>query len=165
MLAFAQHQKLGKIWYEKNFWSGETTITVDGIRLTRLTSFMYVYEKDDIRYTVVIHGNSFTGIKLNFSSNEPGSRPLIVPIVEPFKVYEYVIAFIATLLVCVWINIGLFFPIPILKMNAIEGVLSGVIGFIALYLAGRTEKTKARIWILVGGNILGLLVSIIISLF
>jgi hypothetical protein len=163
MLALNSHAKLGKIWYEKNFWSGKTTITVDGIELTRLNSVMYTYEKDGVKYTVVVQGNVFTGVKLVFSCNEAGVKPIVVPIVERFKVYEYLVAFITTIIVCLWINVCLFAPIPILRMNALEGVLCGVLSFVGLFLAGRTESTKLRAWIFVAENVLGLGLAVLLT--
>ena len=165
MLALNQHSKLGKIWYKQDFWSGKVTITVDDTQLVQISSNIYTYEKDGISYTVVVRGNKFTGIRLNFSSNEKGARPIVVPIVEGYKVYEYVIAFMATLIVCLWINIALFIPDKILpiKMNAILGIVPAVFALLALFYAGRTEEVKYRNWFLIIGNILGLGVSVALS--
>ena len=165
MLALNTHAKLGRIWYEKKFWSGETTISVDGIELTKLNSVMYAYEKEGVKYTVVIQGNSFSGVKLVFSTNEQGVKPIVVPIVEPFKAYEYLIAFISTILVTLWISVGMFVPWPYFKMNALEGLICGAFAFIGLFLAGRTEEDKYRITILIVANVLSLAISSLLALF
>ena len=165
MLALSSHAKIGKIWFEQNFWTGKISITVDGIPLVKLSRNIYTYERDGVRYTVIIRGNKFSGMRLNFSSNEKNATPIDVPIVEGYKVYEYVIAFISTFLVCLWINIALFIPdkyLPI-KMNAILGVVPAVFALIALFFAGRTEEEKHRNWFLVIGDILGLIVSLGLS--
>ncbi len=156
MLALNTHAKLGKIWYEKKFWSGKTSITVDGIELTRLNSAMYTYEKDGIKYTVLVQGNPFTGVKLIFSTNEQGVKPIVVPIVERYHAYEYLIAFCSTILVTLWISVGMFIPWPYFKMNAVEGVICGVCAFIGLFLAGRTEETKYRILLMLATNVISL---------
>ena len=163
MLALNSHAKLGKIWYKQDFWSGKVTITVDGIQLVQLSRNIYTYEKDGISYTVVVRGNKFTGIRLNFSSNEKGAKPIVVPIVEGYKVYEYTIAFIATLIVCLWINVALFIPKTPLRMNAIIGIVPAVFALLGLFFAGRTEEIKHRNWFLIISNVLGLGISIALS--
>jgi hypothetical protein len=165
MLALSSHAKIGKIWFEQNFWTGKISITVDGIELVQLSRNVYTYERDGVKYTVIIRGNKFSGIRLNFSSNEKGAKSIDVPIVEGYKVYEYVIAFISTFLVCLWINIALFIPDKILpiKMNAILGIVPAVFALAGLFFAGRTEEVKHRNWFLVIGDILGLLVSVGLS--
>ena len=158
MLAFNQHPQIGKIWFDQNFWTGKITITVDGITLVQLSRTIYTYEKDGVRYTVIVRGNKFTGIRLNFSWGEVGAKPLVIPIVEGYKVYEYAIAFISTFLVCLWINIALFIPyknLP-LRMNAIIGIVPAIFALIAMFFAGRTEEVKHRNWFLIIGNIIGL---------
>ncbi len=164
MLALNTHAKLGKIWYEKKFWSGKTTISVDGIELIRLNSAMYTYEKDGVKYTVVVQGNTFSGVKLVFSSNVQGSKPIVVPIVERYKVYEYLIAFCATMLVTLWISVGMFIPGSFFKMNAIEGVICGIFAFVGLLFAGRTEETRYRVLILIITNVIALGISTITTL-
>ena len=165
MLALNTHAKLGKIWYEKKFWSGKTSITVDGIELTRLNSAMYTYEKEGVKYTVLIQGNTFTGVKLIFSTNEQGVKPIVVPIVERYQVYEYLIALCATILVTLWISVGMFIPWPYFMMTAVEGGVWGAFAFVGLFLAGRTEETKYRILILVASNVLSLGIATLTTLF
>ena len=165
MLALNTHAKLGKIWFNQNFWTGKITITVDGIQLVQLSRNVFTYEREGVKYTVIVRGNKFSGMRLNFSTNEKDSKPIVVPIVEGYKVYEYVIAFISTFLVCLWINIALFIPDKILpiKMNAIMGVIPAVFALLALFFAGRTEEEKYRNWLLIIGNILGLGLSVGLS--
>ncbi len=165
MLALNTHAKLGKIWYKKDFWTGNTTISVDGIELKKLNSVMYTYERDGIKYTVVIQGNTFNGVKLVFSTNEAGVKPIVVPIVEPYKVYEYLIAFISTILVTLWISVGMFVPGTFFKMNAIEGLVCLALAFLGLFLAGRTEEDKYRIMILIITNVLSIGICTLTALF
>lgn len=163
MVALYQHAKLGKIWYEKNFWNGATTIMVDDIELTRINSLMYTYDRDGIKYTVIIQGNAFSGLKLNFSTNEKNVKPIIVPMVAPFKAYEYIIAFISAILVAVWVSVGMFVPSPILKMSGVEGLICALLAFVGLAVAGRTEEAKYRMFILIITNILGLGISVLLT--
>ena len=104
MLAYNSHAKIGKIWYEKTFWSGKTSIMVDGIELTQLSSTLFTYEKEGVKYTVIVKGNSFTGISLNFSSNQQGSVPIIIPMVEGIKMYQYVLSVISFVILALWLN-------------------------------------------------------------
>lgn len=163
MIVLRQHAKIGKIVYEKKFW-GTAKITVDGIELTKLNSTMYTYERDGIRYTVIIQGNAFSGIKLNFSSNEKDVKPIIIPIVEPFKASEYIVAFISTILITLWVSIGMFVPGSFFKMTAIEGLIGGAFAFIGLLIAGRTNETGHRILILIITNLLGLGLAVLTTL-
>lgn len=162
MLAFNSHTKIGKIWYEKDFWSGKTTITVDGILLTQLSPTLFTYEKDGLKYTVTMRGNDFSGIRLNFTSDEKDAKTIIIPMTEGIKGYEYLISLISFIVLGLWYSIAFLMPeTNILNLDVVHVGIAVALAFVSILLATKTEKTGLRLVFYIVSNVISFLVPII----
>ena len=166
MLAFNSHSKIGKIWYEKDFWSGKVTITVDGILLTQLSPTLFTYEKDGVRYTVTLRGNDFSGIRLNFTSSDTDAKTIIIPMTEGIKGYEYLLSLISFIVLGLWYSIAFLMPeTNILNLDVIHVGISAVLTFVSLLLSTKTEKTGLRMLFYITSNVISILIPIISLMF
>ena len=162
MLAFNSHSKIGKIWYEKDFWSGKVTITVDGILLTQLSPTLFTYEKDGLRYTVTLRGNDFSGIRLNFTSSDKDAKTIIIPMTEGIKGYEYLLSLISFIILGLWYSIAFLMPeTNILNLDVIHVGISGALAFVSLFLSSRIETNGLRLVFYIVSNIISFLIPII----
>ena len=166
MLVFNSHANIGKIWYEKDFWSSKATITVDGIMLTQLSPTLYTYEKDGVRYTVTRRGNDFKGISLVFTSSVKGAKTYVIPMTEGIKIYEYALSLIAFVVLALWYSFAHLIPeIDILDLDVVKIGIAGVLAVISILLATKTEKTKLRLGFYAITNALSFIIPLILLLF
>ncbi len=162
MLAFNSHTKIGKIWYEKDFWSGKTTITVDGILLTPLSPTLFTYEKDGLKYTVILRGNNFSGVRLNFTSDDKDAKTIIIPMTEGIKGYEYLISLISFIVLGLWYSIAFLMPeTNILNLDVVHVGIAVALAFISLFLSSRTETNGLRLVFYIVSNVISFLIPII----
>lgn len=158
-------EKFGEIVYEESFWTGRRKISINGKQLTKVGRTTFAYVENDVTYSVVVLGNFFTGVKLVVSNSTNPNEKEFIKVVEGFKWYEFIFAFIGFVFVIAWnlvpVEIYIYFPTI---GGAIGGALSVAFGLGGMYFASKVKKWWARILIILAGSVIGILACWIIGI-
>lgn len=119
-----QHEKLGEIVYEENFWTGKKSLQVNGVRLQKTNKKTFVTESGEY---YVINGNYIQGAVL--AAGEETVR-----LTQPVKWYEIVLSVLPFLLIMVWGNVVALCEIVPVVGGLIGGGISAVLSCLNLFI-------------------------------
>ena len=142
MRSIMQHETLGPIVYEENFWTGKKNILINNTPLIKQKKKLYLYSDGTTSKTVHVMGNFVTGTKLVIDGET-------IEITPRAKWYEIACSIFIFALNMIWGNsVALCSIFPIVG-GAIGGGISGIIAMGNL-LAMKSVKSvalKLVIWL------------------
>ena len=135
------HSEFGKIVYEENLWTGSKNISINGVKLSKIskTSFKMNLENED-SYYVTIEGNFFKGTRLRIK----GKTVIVSP---STKWYEYILAILPLALVLIWGNSPTLCRIIPVIGGATGGAIGGVLMCLSIILMKETRNILIKILI------------------
>ena len=151
MQVTVNHNFFGTITYTESFWTGKKEIYFGQFPLVKQSKNTYLMPGGDPNAVVTVKGNFLTGVSLVLGSETIRLTP------AP-KWYEWVLALLPLIFICVWGNsvpLCMIFPI-------VGGALGGAIGGLAfvfgLLFMKKTERIAYKL--LIG---LGIFVAAVLS--
>ncbi len=143
-----KNEKYGIIKYNESFWTGKKELNIDGKNFFKVAKNKYSYGQGDDLITAIIKGNMLTGVTILIENDE-------IEVVRKTKVYEYILAFLPFILICIWGNSQTLCSIFPVVGGAIGGAISGGMSIVSLMFM---KKQKSFI-----GIILVSLISLIVT--
>lgn len=130
--------KFGKIVYEESFWSGKKRVTINGIKLKKVSKTTYTGIVNEQVVKVTIMGNFLRGCYLYVDDE-------YYLISEAAAWYEYVLGMLPLLLVIIWGNsVTLCSIIPVVG-GAIGGAIAGLASAISLFVMKKMPNFLLKI--------------------
>lgn len=151
------YQKYGEILYEEASWTGKKSVSIQGVPLQAISKNTFSYNRDGNSTTVLIKGNSVTGVALSIEDDT-------IQLVPAPKWYEIVFSAIIFLFVLIWGNsVTLCSIFPIIG-GAIGGLISAVFAIINLNIIRKKENVGIKALISLGFLVLTVLVCFVIAM-
>lgn len=138
MYSTVENEKYGIIKYNESFWTGKKELNINGKTFFKIAKNKYSYGQGDDLITAEIKGNMLTGVNILIDNDE-------IEVVRKTKVYEYILAFIPFVIICIWGNSQSLCSIFPLVGGAIGGAISGGVSFTALILMKKQKSFIATL--------------------
>lgn len=133
-----QHERLGELTCEENFWTGKKNLYINGQKLDNPAKNVFQTPEGE---TITLKSNFFRGTTANIGSES-------IVLVAPCKWYEYILSLLPFLLIMVWGNsVALCEIIPVVG-GAIGGLISGLCVGINLVACRKVKNIFLKILII-----------------
>lgn len=142
MRSIVQHETIGSIVYEENFWTGKKNIFINDTPLVKQSKKLFLYSNGIENKTVHVTGNFVAGTKLVIGGET-------IEMVPSAKWYEIMCSIFIFVLNMVWGNSVALCTIFPVAGGAIGGAISGLIA-VANLLVMKSVKSvalKLAIWL------------------
>ena len=142
MRSIMQHETLGPIVYEENFWTGKKNIFINNTPLVKQNKKLFLYSNGTTSKTVHVTGNFVTGTKFVIDGETIEMTP-------GAKWYEIACSVFIFVLNMIWGNsVALCAIFPVVG-GAIGGGISGIIamGNLLAMKSVKSVAVKLAIWI------------------
>ena len=136
-------EKYGIIEYYENFWSGKKKVSINGNLMTASSKLSFQTKIDGVDVKALLLGNMFNGMTLKIDEEKFEVYPAS-------KWYEYVLAILSLVLICVWGNSKALCSILPVVGGGIGGGISGASAFISLVLMKKVSNPLYKILIGLG---------------
>lgn len=148
------HETLGEITYDENFWTGKKKLYINGDELRKMGR--NIFQTLDGK-TAVLKGSYFTGLKLLIDSES-------IAFGVACKWYEYVLSILPFILIMIWGNSLKLCEIFPVVGGAIGGGISALCGFTNLYFIHGTKNILFKILISLATLLITVLICYLIAL-
>lgn len=151
MKEIIQHEDLGTIEYNENFFTGKKSLSLNGVQLEKQGKNTFVFEKEGQRYFGAVSGNFLTGAKLSLDGK-------ITQLVKPCSWYEITLTAILAVFFIVWGNVVSLVELLPLAGGAVGGAIAGLMAAGSLICMKMVKPVWAKIliWIAFAGATLGI---------
>lgn len=142
MRSIVQHETIGSIVYEENFWTGKKNIFINDTPLVKQSKKLFLYSNGIENKTVHVTGNFVAGTKLVIGGET-------IEMVPSAKWYEIMCSIFIFVLNMVWGNSVALCTIFPVAGGAIGGAISGLVA-VANLLVMKSVKSvalKLAIWL------------------
>lgn len=137
------HNFFGTITYTESFWTGKKEIMIGQIPLVKQSKNTFLLPGGDPNAIVTVKGNFLTGVSLVWGNET-------IPMTPAAKWYEWVLALLPLIFICVWGNsVPLCMIFPIVG-GALGGAIGGVAFVCGLLFMKKTERIAYKLLIGLG---------------
>lgn len=139
------------LYYEENLWTGKRTILYYGTPLKKLSYNKYLYERNGLKETFEVNGNSLVGVKIKMFDRQ-------IKVIRPLNWYEILLS------VLVFVSFFVFSGFSnSVWLGALLGGIGGSICVTNLFLVKLSNNIWQKILLSIVMIGLGLLLSYIFT--
>ena len=148
---------VGELSVTENFWTGSKTLSLNGVKLQKVSKKQFSCRLGEQILDIFIDGNFLTGLKCTVNGKT-------YKVTEAAKWYEYVLAIVPFVFIMVWGNIPATIKIFPVISGALGGAISALLSFTSLYVMKMIKKPYLKVLVGLGFFVLTVLICYVIAL-
>lgn len=157
MKIFKEIEGVGTVCYEESVLTGQKSLSLDGVKMNKISKTMFECAKNKTVLKFFIDGNIFRGINLLFDGTT-------YELLQKVAWYEYIVAFIGCVFVLVWGNVPALCAIFPVVGGAIGGLLGALGASLGILLMKVSKKPGIRLLIGFAGSVISVLLCFLVGL-
>ncbi len=152
-----QIENIGTVCYEENVWTGKKSLSLDGVKMNKLSKTNFQYVKDNTVMHFTLEGSVLQGINLVVN----GAK---YEMLQKTAWYEYIVAFLGFVFILIWGNVPSLCGIFPVVGGAIGGLFGALGAILGIYMMRVSKKPVIRLLIGLAGSAIAVLICFFIGL-
>lgn len=150
-------ENIGTVCYEESVWTGKKSLSLDGVKMNKLSKTNFEYVKNETVMQFTLEGNVLRGVNLVVN----GAK---YEMLQKTAWYEYIVAFIGFVFILIWGNVPALCEIFPVVGGAIGGLFGALGAILGIYMMRVSKKPVVRLLIGLAGSVIAVLICFFIGL-